>query len=355
MENGPIAPHWRTVSTFSTKKEAPNKMIHLHGWFNGSVSFVVCVAVLPIVRHLALRWRLHDPPGPLKIHTNLTPRLGGIALACGIITGVSVAGAGLYSHALSFYLALMLIWLTGLADDLWDLPPAARFAAQIGAGFLVSRTQWSLTIFHNPILDTAATCLFVVVFVNAFNFLDGADGLAAGVTAMVGLGYVVLYSAQAASLGATVAWTLLGSCLGFLLFNFPPAKIFMGDSGSTILGFLVAFLGLDFYRVHHTLGTHLFLPLVFAGLPLLDFILAVSRRLRKRVSLFTGDRGHFYDLLLQKGWAARPVALSAYLATGSLILGGWLCEQNNWLIAVAVLFVVFACISITAIRLGALR
>jgi len=330
-------------------------MPHPHGWFNGSVAFAVCVAVLPMVRHLAARWQLHDPPGPLKIHKLPTSRLGGVALGCGLVAGISVAGSALYSHAWNFYLALWLIWSTGLADDLWELSPAARLAAQFAAGLLLSRTQWNLTILGNPFLDAIATCLFVVVFVNAFNFVDGADGLAAGITGTVTLGYVILYSGQAGSVGATVAWSLLGSCLAFLLFNFPPAKIFMGDSGSTMMGFLVAFLGLDFYRVHHSIGTHLLLPLVFAGIPLLDFLLAVIRRLRKRTSPFSGDRQHFYDLLLQQGWAARPVAVTAYLATASLVFGGWLCDQLNWLLAMIVLVVLFLSMFLMAVRLGSLR
>lgn len=330
-------------------------MPHPHGWFNGIVAFIACVAVLPLVRHFALRWRLHDPPGPLKLHTVPTSRLGGVALGCGLLAGISVAGSGLYLHAWYFYLALLLIWSIGLLDDFYSLSPAIRLAAQMGAGFLVSRTQWNLAIFGSPFLDACATCLFVVVFVNAFNFVDGADGLAAGITGMVSLGYLALYSGQAGSVGATVAWSLVGSCVAFLLFNFPPAKIFMGDSGSTMMGFLIAFLGLDFYRVHHSIGTHLLLPLVFAGLPLFDFALAVVRRLKKGISPFSGDRQHFYDLLLQQGWAARPVALTAYVATGSLVFGGWLCNQFNWLVATVVFVILFLSMFAMAVRLGSLR
>src|SRR5262249_36507533 len=141
------------------------------------------------------------------------------------------------------------------------------------------------------------------------------------------------------SAGGAVSWSLLGACLGFLAYNFPPARIFMGDSGSTVLGVLIAFLSLDFYRVHHHLGSHWLLPLVFAALPLMDFFLAVIRRLRKRVSPFSGDRGHFYDLLLDRGWSSMHVALGAYAVTGGLLVVGWLCIHPDWKLSVLLLFV----------------
>jgi UDP-GlcNAc:undecaprenyl-phosphate GlcNAc-1-phosphate transferase len=250
---------------------------------------------------------------------------------------------------------MFLLWCTSLIDDLKSLPPATRLVVHCIAGLLVANTQWCLTLFGNPVLDAAVTCIFVMLFVNAFNFFDGADGLASGGAALVGLGYVLLYTSRAPSVGASVAWSMLGACLGFLLFNFPPAKIFMGDSGSTVLGFLIAFLGLDFYRVHHAVGTHLLLPLVFAGIPLLDLVLAVFRRLKKRVSPMAGDRQHYYDLLQQRGWAARPIAIGSYLATTGLIMIGLLCDRLNPGLAFAALSLTFASLFITAIRLGSLR
>ena len=107
-----------------------------------------------------------------------------------------------------------------------------------------------------------------------------------------------------------------------------------------MLGFLIAFLSLDFYRVHHRIGSHWLLPLVFAALPLMDFFLAVIRRLRNRVSPFAGDRGHFYDLLLDRGWSSLHVALGAYAVTGGLLVVGWLCIHPDWKISVLLLFVV---------------
>jgi len=329
--------------------------LHFYGWFNGSVAFLLCVLFLPVVLRLAHRWQLQDLPGELKPHSRPTPRLGGLAMGCALVAGISLGGAGLFAPALLVFLALLLVWLTGLIDDLTGLSPAIRLATQCLAGLLVAQTQWCLMASGHNWLDALLTCVFIVLFVNAFNFFDGADGLAAGVVAVVSFGYVVVYSTRAPSVGAAISWSLLGASLGFLLFNFPPAKIFMGDSGSTVLGFLVAFLGLDFYRVHHTIGTHWLLPLTFAGLPLLDLCLAIVRRIRRRASPFLGDREHLYDLLQKQGWSARPIAFGSYLATAGLVMLGWLSNHLNPGIAFLIIGIVFGSLIVTAVRLGSLR
>jgi UDP-GlcNAc:undecaprenyl-phosphate/decaprenyl-phosphate GlcNAc-1-phosphate transferase len=329
--------------------------LRFHGWFNFTIAFISCVIALPIVLRLSHRWRLHDLPGNLKPHAAPTSRLGGIAIGCALISGLSIGGTGLFAQALYVFLALLVVWATGLIDDLRGLTPLTRLSAQLLAGLLVSQTDWRLAVTSHFYLNVALTCLFVMLFINAFNFFDGADGLAAGVVAVAGLGYAMLYSVRAASVGAAVSWSLIGACVGFLLFNFPPAKIFMGDSGSTVLGFLLAFLGLDFYRVHHEIGTRLLLPLIFAGLPLIDLFLAVFRRMRKGVSPFQGDRQHLYDLLQEQGLSPRPIAFGAYLTAGGLVLLGWLCTYVNPAIAILAITFAFGSLFITAVRLGSLR
>jgi UDP-GlcNAc:undecaprenyl-phosphate GlcNAc-1-phosphate transferase len=326
-----------------------------HGYLTAFLSFAVCAMVLPLVRKTAIYFQLHDQPGDLKIHTQPIPRLGGVALMFSIVIGLMASTYGSPFQLILFYLAMAVIWCAGFVDDLFNLPPTVRLLAQLAAGFLLSLTRWNLTLLNHPALDAVLTCLFVAVFVNAFNFLDGSDGLAGGVAALVALGYAVLYNTPTTTVGSAVAWSLLGACLGFLAYNFPPARIFMGDSGSTMLGFLIAFLALDFYHVHHHIGSHWLLPVVFAGLPLMDFLLAIMRRLRNRVSLFTGDRQHFYDILLERGWSSIRVALGAYTVTGTLLVVGWLCIHPDWRISVLLLFVTAALLTISLRSYDALR
>lgn len=330
-------------------------LVSTHGYLAAFLSFVVCAALLPFIRRAAFRFHMQDQPGHLKIHNVPIPRLGGVAMIVAIVAGLGVSTYGSPLQLLNFYLALGLIWYIGFLDDLMSLPPEVRLLAQLAAGFLLSQTRWNLNVFNHPVLDAIVTCLFVAVFINAFNFLDGSDGIAGGVAALVALGYAALYATPTTSAGGAVSWSLLGACLGFLAYNFPPARIFMGDSGSTTLGFLIAFLSLDFYHVHHRIGSHWLLPLVFAALPLMDFFLAVIRRLRKRVSPFAGDRGHFYDVLLDRGWSSMHVALGAYAVTGGLLVIGWLCIHPDWKICVMLLFALAFLFALSLRNFDALR
>jgi UDP-GlcNAc:undecaprenyl-phosphate/decaprenyl-phosphate GlcNAc-1-phosphate transferase len=287
-------------------------------------SFCTTCGMLPFILWFARRHELYDPPGPLKIHTTLTPRLGGVAITAGLaagttVSGVEPVGSGMVS------LSLLLVWGTGLIDDLFGLSTSIRLIIQATAGVLVWRAGWSVPIGHAG-WNLLATVLFIICFINALNMLDGADGLAAGVSSIVVIGFIFLTSQYLDPWGRAVEFSLLGSCVGFLLFNFPPAKLFMGDSGSNVLGFVLAVLALNFYRRTSANYVSLLVPILFAGIPLLDAAFAVVRRLSRRLSPFAGDREHSFDLLLRFGWSARKVALALYALTAIFVIAGLFCE-----------------------------
>jgi UDP-GlcNAc:undecaprenyl-phosphate/decaprenyl-phosphate GlcNAc-1-phosphate transferase len=163
-----------------------------------------------------------------------------------------------------------------------------------------------------------------------FNFLDGSDGVASGITAIIAGAYVWAYGAGPQSLGAVVAWSLLGASAGFLVYNFPPATIFRGDSGTTVLGFCVAFLGIDFVSrpPAHAGGVNWIFPVLIAAVPLADGIVVVLRRIKRRTSPFHGDRLHYYDLLLARAWSPRTVARASYAVTTLLAtVGLWMLRR----------------------------
>jgi UDP-N-acetylmuramyl pentapeptide phosphotransferase/UDP-N-acetylglucosamine-1-phosphate transferase len=325
----------------------------------GAAAFVVCVALTLAVIRLCHRWRLFDAPGPLKIHSQPIPRLGGIGIALAILTASCFAGLRPALHAWPLFSGMGLIWAAGLADDVRGLSLLYRLAAQAAAGVMLWCGGWRLRPLEQMTggdsLGLLAVCLFVVALVNAFNFLDGADGLAAGVAGIIAAAYIAFPGAAANPFAGAVAWSLLGACAGFLFFNFPPAKIFLGDSGSTVLGFGVAFLGLDFYRWNPAIGARWLFPLVVAGLPLLDAALAVIRRLKSGASPFHGDRRHFYDLLLARGWSPRSVALVCYGITSALAVGGWFGVRAGPARFSAISALSLGGLVAAAIRLGALR
>ena len=214
----------------------------------GAIAFVVVVLLVPVIIRLCERRRLFDAPGPLKIHSRPIPRLGGVAVALAVAAAAFVASPRLAAREWPFFAALSLIWSTGLADDLRGLSPVFRLAAQITAGVLLWRGGLHIPSLGSGYLDLAAVSLFVVASVNAWNFVDGSDGLAAGVTCIVALTYATLPAGSANPFSHLLAWSLTGACAAFLFANFPPAKIFLGDSGSNFVGFCVAFLALSFYQ-----------------------------------------------------------------------------------------------------------
>jgi UDP-GlcNAc:undecaprenyl-phosphate GlcNAc-1-phosphate transferase len=156
-------------------------------------------------------------------------------------------------------------------------------------------------------------------------------------------------------LGAVGAWSLLGASLGFLAFNFPPAEIFLGDSGSTVLGFSLAFLALDSCRAGASANSLPLFPVIFAAVPLLDAAFAVLRRLRNYGSPLAGDRRHFYDLLLARGWSPRRVSFICYSITAALVAAGWLSVRGGFAQAVWISALCFVALVVAALRLGAFR
>ena len=321
-----------------------------------AIAFISTLILTPFARRLCVHWNLYDSIGPLKIHSKPIPRLGGVAITLAFAAGTSFSGHLSQMHVWPFFAALILIWAAGLIDDIRGLSPTLRLAAQVGGAILLWSGDWRLPWLAGPV-NLAASCVLMVVFINSFNFLDGSDGLCAGVTGIIAAAFLVFPGFTLSSLGTTVAWSLLGVCFGFLVFNFPPAGIFMGDSGSTVLGFGIAFLAFDFYRMT-SLGEHrltLAFPLLTAALPLLDGILTVLRRLHGGRSLSHGDRRHYYDLLLGLNWSPRNVALTTYGLTAGMCIVAWLVLQCDFIHAFLLCAAGIGALVFAALRLGSLR
>lgn len=324
-----------------------------NSWIVAATAFAVTVIGVPIVRQLCFRFGLHDRPGPLKIHTQPTSRLGGAAIALSLIAGMCLVTD--FHIDLNFVAALGLIWTAGFFDDVRGLSLGYRLAAQFAGAILLWLEGWRLPYLGSGPMGFLGICIYIAATANAFNFLDGADGIAAGVAACIAAGYVALPGIGLSPFGSLVASSLLGACAGFLIFNFPPAKIFMGDSGSTTLGFGIAFLGLDFYRGHSAPNQQLLFPILIAALPLLDTVLAVLRRILSRVSPFEGDRRHAYDLLLARGWSPRRVAFTCYANAIAMGMAGWLAMRSDLEHAAWIAVLSVGALLFVALRLGALR
>jgi UDP-GlcNAc:undecaprenyl-phosphate/decaprenyl-phosphate GlcNAc-1-phosphate transferase len=247
--------------------------------------------------------------------------------------------AGFFAGSLTFFvraakptsllvLVFVIVWAVGLVDDIRPLGSLFRFCIQIAAGSALWFAGWHLDWFSSPWLDLAATCLFVAFVINAMNLLDGMDGLAAGTAAMICIGFLIISLGSENALETTLASCLLGACVAMLSVNAPPATMFMGDSGSTLIGIVLAFLSLHWIRIQSE-PRSILVPLIFLSVPLGDSLLAILRRARSHHSIFQGDRRHYYDILLQKGWTAGSVLKLSIGTTGVLVLAGWLCVHGT--------------------------
>jgi UDP-GlcNAc:undecaprenyl-phosphate GlcNAc-1-phosphate transferase len=325
----------------------------LINYLPGCVALLVGLAALPGVKRLARSFSLYDAPGPLKIHGSPIPRLGGIAMFAGFLCGIAL----LFLHSETPFVlptaVFAIVWAVGLADDLNPLSAYFRFAVQIGAGSLLWLAGWRLQWFSWPLADLAATCLFVAFLINAMNLLDGMDGLAASVAAVACLGFVVLSAGSGNVLGIFVAGSLLGACVAVLFVNAPPATMFMGDSGSTLLGVVLAFLSLNWIRSQANPAS-LAIPLIVLSVPLADASLAILRRVRSHQGMFSGDRRHFYDILSQRGWSTENILRLAICVSALLVLCAWSAAHGViawWMACGAVLCSVAA----SAFSLGSLQ
>jgi UDP-GlcNAc:undecaprenyl-phosphate GlcNAc-1-phosphate transferase len=266
----------------------------------GVAAAAVTAAVTPLAAALARRFALVDRPGPLKVQRAPVPYLGGAAVTAGVAVGLGAAGR--WALALPPLLALGL----GIADDRHDLPARGRLAGQVLVGVTAGAAV------PGGVAARTATTALVVVLINAWNLVDGLDGLAAGVTVASG--------AAAATLGgdaAPVAAATAGAAAGFLVWNRPPARIYLGDGGAYLLGTVLALTPALAGRPQPW-SVWLVTPMLF-GVPVADVGVAVIRRARAGAPLFAGDRSHSYDQLADRGL---PVGRVALLFTGAQALLG---------------------------------
>lgn len=298
-----------------------------------AVSALVSICVTPLVRRAALWFGIMDQPGPRKIHRHPVPRAGGVAVYVAWLVAVMMGMAFLgipavFSHPEPLIGLGLLALLLGLWDDWKDLPGAAKLLGQIGVASAVFLAGIRIDRLTHPLggellfpgwLSYLVTVLWIVGMMNAVNLIDGLDGLAAGVVAIASLGLVAAGLHAQNALSVIFFAALAGACGGFLVYNFFPAKIFLGDAGSQFLGLVLAAAPLVEFPYKSATAVALLIPLTSLALPISDTWLALARRFRGRRSIFRADRDHLHHRLLKMGLSHRQVVLFLYLV--SIYLG----------------------------------
>ncbi len=294
-----------------------------------ALAFFVTYFVTPVVKNFASKMKVLDIPNDRKVHSEPVPRLGGAAIYFGFT--LAVLAALLLSHFLGvkvdhkmifgILLGSSLLVAVGVVDDIRGMRPMTKLAWQVLAALIIIAFGVEINFVSNPLsgsfriglLAVPLTLLWLVGMANAMNMIDGLDGLATGVTAIsaMTLFFVALRTHQ---IGAAILMLALGAAaLGFLRYNFAPASIFLGDSGSMFLGFILAassIMGV----LKTTLVVALVIPVLILGVPIFDTLFAIGRRLRSGKSPFEADNKHIHHLLLRAGFNTREAVLSIYLA-----------------------------------------
>jgi UDP-GlcNAc:undecaprenyl-phosphate GlcNAc-1-phosphate transferase len=270
-----------------------------------AASLVVTAAGVPACIALAHRWNIMDRPGQLKVQRTPVPYLGGVAVFAGAAIGLS-KGRPIALVPVAVALAV------GVGDDRLDLPAPARLAAQLGIGAIIAVIEpVHLAGWVAVPLVMAAT----VVLINGFNLLDGLDMLAAGVAGGAAIGFAILTTGP----DRLIAVSLMGALVGFLLYNRPPARIYLGDGGSYLIGASVTVLLVGAWGVGTPTTTGV-LGLALLAVPVAEVSCAIVRRRRGDQPLLSGDRSHPYDLLVARGWS-RTAASVTYIGVELVVVG----------------------------------
>ena len=339
----------------------------------------MCYLITPLVRSLAIRFGAVAGIRERDIHSTPTARWGGVAMWVAmtltflIVGNLPLVGKSFGHEAQGIFLASTAIVLLGMADDRFELDALTKLAGQVfTAGILLIYGIQILWLPINgvitlpPSIGQLLTVLIVLVVVNAVNFIDGMDGLAAGVVAISGIAFfafayllAVDYGFSRAGAPSLITAVLIGICLGFLPHNLSPAKIFMGDSGSMLLGLLLSVSAITLTgqvdpnaisaeKLGPTL-LPLLLPFAVLAIPFLDLVLAVSRRVKAGKSPFAPDNLHLHHRLLNAGNSTGQTVLIVYLWTATIAFPVTVLAFAPWWIAVLTALV-FALLSAVVMK-----
>ena len=307
----------------------------------GVLAFLLTLCLTPLVIMVATRLGIVDRPGPLKPQRRPVPYLGGVAVFAGLVVGMAVG------HPMLIVPVVAALCL-GIADDRFDLSAPSRLVGQIAVGVVVAAT----CPVHLPGgLAIIAIVAVTVVVINGVNLIDGLDMLAAGVTAVAGIGFAVILHGTARQ----VAIALTAALVGFLFFNRPPARVYLGDGGSYLLGTALTVLLVESWRpgVPEHVGVA---ALALVAVPVAEVACAVVRRAGSHRSLTAGDRGHPYDRLVARGWPRISASL-AYIGMEALLAAGVVVavHQQSTAASIGLDLVAAALLVVAAAATGALR
>jgi len=280
---------------------------------------LIAFAATPVARRIAPHLGVMDHPNPRKVHAQPMPLLGGAAIVIASLLTLLVLRDRIEIQQLgSILLGAALMALIGFYDDRWGLRPILKLISQIMAAIILIISGVKVTALPEEWMNLVVTLVWVVGLTNSLNLLDNMDGLSSGVAAVCASFFVVMAATSGQIYVGALAAALLGSTLGFLAYNFNPASIFMGDTGSLFLGFMLAAIGIKLRFPDNVPFVTWMVPIIVMGIPIFDTTLVFISRLRRgKNPLTTPGKDHLSHRLVARGFTTREAVMTHYLASGA--------------------------------------
>lgn len=326
------------------------------------VALVLSLLLTPVAKWLAPRWGAIDKPDERKVHTRLMPRMGGLAIYCSFAVAALLIG-GFTKATVALVVSSGIAMLVGLVDDLHNISPKMKLLGQLVAAIVFVAFGGYIKFMTNPFggdvifleyWGIPLTIIWLVGISNAINLIDGLDGLAAGVSAIAALTMATVSFSRGYYQPAALSLVLAMSLFGFLRYNFSPASIFMGDSGSLFLGFALGAMAIMGFSKGATVIS-LFIPILILGIPIFDTFFAIVRRYTNHKPIFQPDKGHLHHCLLALGLSHRQTVLIIYAITLFMGICAILLTVLSSRQAILILIVIVVFSLVGADKLGVLR
>lgn len=321
------------------------------------VSFVLT----PYIKKLAFKIGAIDKPDSRRVHTRIMPRLGGLAIYIGFVLA-AIASLELTKDIIGILLGGTIIVTVGVLDDKYQLSAKVKLLGQVLAACILVAFGIQIEWINNPFggyfyleyFSIPITIFWVVSFTNVVNLIDGLDGLAAGVGAIASLTVGLVAWQFGYYHIAVLSAALCGAIIGFLRYNFNPASIFMGDTGSMFIGYTMA--AISVYGAVKTAATvALFVPAIALGLPIMDTAFAILRRYSNGRPIFSPDKGHLHHRLLERGFNQKEAVLLMYGITAALCIGAVLWAEFDGFYAALIIAAIITAVAIGAKKIGILN
>jgi UDP-GlcNAc:undecaprenyl-phosphate/decaprenyl-phosphate GlcNAc-1-phosphate transferase len=327
------------------------------------ICFFAAILLTPLVKKLAFKIGATDKPNHRKVHVKIMPRLGGLAIFLSFIIGILIVKPnGGYEYHLPIVIGSIIIILTGMFDDVKEISPKLKLAGQVAAAAIVViwgnlNIEFIKLPFGGQInfgfLSIPFTMIWIIGITNAINLIDGLDGLAGGVSTIALVSIAGMSYIQGNVYVTAIALIVAASTSGFLLYNFHPAKIFMGDTGALFLGYIIGVLSLLGYK--NVTFISLIIPVIILGVPISDTFFAIIRRLVNKQPLSAPDKSHLHHCLLRTGFSHQQTVLLIYAMSTVFGLVAFIFSQATVWGSMIVILTLLIVIEIIVEKIGLIR